>query len=116
MSGGHALDVVDGLTVRLQSVHVKMLESFRSAVISEVASSSASLQVTEVGGFGERFLANTTIPLEKFASRPSPEALNRSLSALGLSPPVVVDGGPGADEQAFGKTGCTDDARIHEAW
>ena len=37
--GGNVLDVVDGLTVRMQCVHVEMLETFRSAVISEVASS-----------------------------------------------------------------------------
>ena len=40
--GGHALDVVEGLTVRMQRVHVEMLKSFRSAVVSEVASSLAS--------------------------------------------------------------------------
>ena len=43
MFGGHALDVVEGLTVRLQCAHVEMLQSFRSAVISEVASSLVSL-------------------------------------------------------------------------
>ena len=45
--GGHALDVVEGLTVRTQRV----LKRFRSAIIAEVASSLASLQVTEEGGF-----------------------------------------------------------------
>ena len=58
MFGGHALDVVEGLTVR--RVHVEMLESFRSAVISEDASFLASLQATKEGGLGERLPANTT--------------------------------------------------------
>ena len=31
--GGRALDVVEGLAVRMPCVHVEMLESFRSAVI-----------------------------------------------------------------------------------
>ena len=56
MLGGHSLHVVEGLTVRLQRVHVEVLESFRSAVISSVVSSSVSLQVAEEGGFGERLL------------------------------------------------------------
>ena len=33
--GGHALVVVEGLTVQMQRVHVELLESFRSAVISD---------------------------------------------------------------------------------
>ena len=37
-------------------------------------------------------------------------------SALGFSPPVVVDDGPDADDQAVGMTGCPDGARILEAW
>ena len=111
MLGGHVLDVLEGLTEQLQRVHVEMFESFRSAVISEVASSSASLQVAEDGGFGERLPANTTVSLDKSA----PEALNRSCSALRLSPPVVVDGGPDADEQAVCKIGCPDDASNLEA-
>ena len=51
--GGHALDVVEGLTVWTQRVHVEMFGSFHSA---EVTSSLASLQVAE-GGFGERLPA-----------------------------------------------------------
>ena len=92
-----------------------MIESFRSAVISEVASSLASLQVAEEGGFGERLPANTTGSLDNSASRPSPGALNRSRSSLGLSRLVVVGDGPDADEKAVGKTGCPDDAHILEA-
>ena len=95
---------------RPQRVHVEMLESFRYAVISEVASSLASLQVAEDGGFAERLLANTAVPLDKSASRPSLEALNRSRSALGLYPPVVVVDGPIADKQAVGKTSWPEDA------
>ena len=106
MLGGHAVDVVEGLTVRMPRVHVELLESVRSATISEVASSFASLQVAEDGGFGVRLTANRS------ASRPCSEALNRSRSA----PLVVVDHGPGADEQAVGKTGWPDVARIFEAW
>ena len=105
-----------GLTVRMQRVSVEMPESFRSVVRSEVASSLASLQVTEEGGLGGRLPSNTTGSLEKTVCRPSPEALNRSRSALGLSPPVVVDDGLDADEQAVSKTGFPDDARILEAW
>ena len=116
MLGGHALDVVEGLTVRLQRVHVEMIESVRSAFISEVASSSASLHVAEDGGLGELLPANSTVSLDKSASRPSLEALKRPRTALGLSPPVVVDDGPGADEQAVGKTSYPNDARILEAW
>ena len=68
---GHALDCGRRVSpLRMQRVHVEMLESFRSAVISEVASSLASLQVAEEGGFGERLPANTTGSLEKSASRP----------------------------------------------
>ena len=55
-------------------------------------------------------------PFEKTVSRPPPEALDRSRSAIGLSPPVAVDDGLDADERVVGKTGCTDDARILEAW
>ena len=84
-----------GLTVRIHRVH----ESFRFAAISEVASSSARLQVTEEGGLGERLPANTTGSLDA----PSPEALDRSLSALGLSPPLVLGDG-------------LDAVRILEAW
>ena len=103
---GHALDVVEGLTVRLQRVHVEMLESFRSAVISQV-----DAFVNQFAGCGGWRVwrapspAKTAVSLDKTASRPSLEALNRSRSALGLSPPVVVDDGPDADEQAVGKTG-----------
>ena len=53
---------------------------------------------------------------EKTVSRSPPEALDRSRSALGLSPPVVVDDGLDADEQVASKTDCTNDARILEAW
>ena len=67
--------------MRMQRVHVKILESFRSAVILEFA----ILQAAEEGGFSER-LASTTGSLHVSASRPSPEALNRSRSAVGLSP------------------------------
>ena len=67
--GEQALDVVNGLTVRMQLVHVEMLESLRSAVISEVASSLASLQVTEEGRLGGCLPAHTTGPLEKTVSR-----------------------------------------------
>ena len=49
--GEQALEVVEGLTVRMQLVHEVMLESFLFAVISEVASSQASLQVTEEGAY-----------------------------------------------------------------
>ena len=103
MLGGHALDVVEGLTVSLPRVHVEILGSFCSAVISEVASSLASLQVAEEGGIGERLPGNTTVSLGESAPHLSPEALDRSRSALGLPPPVVVDDGPDADEQAVGK-------------
>ena len=109
MLGGHALDVVEGLTARMQRVDVEMIESLRSAVVSEVASSLASLQVAEEGGFGERLPANTTSSLGMSASRPYPEALNRCRYAHGCSP-VVMDDGPDADEQAVSKTGCADDA------
>ena len=51
------------------------------------------------------FLQNTTGCLD------NSEALNGSRAALGLPLPVVVDGGPDADEQAVGETGCPDDAR-----
>ena len=57
-------------------------------------------------GLASAFLPITAISLDKSASRPFPEALNRSRSFLGLYPPVVVDDGPDADEQAVGKTGC----------
>ena len=59
------------LTIRMQLVHVEMIESFRSAVISEVASSLASLQVTEEGGLGERPPANTTGSLGEDCVSPS---------------------------------------------
>ena len=85
MLGGHPLDVVEGL-VRTQRVHGARLESFRSAVISEVASSLASLQVAEECGLGERLLTNTTGSLDDSGSRPSDEPLNTSRSALGVSP------------------------------
>ena len=61
-------------------------------------------------------LASAFVPMPPVLSHPSPEALKRSRSALGLAPPVVVDDGPDADEQAAGKTVCPDDARILEAW
>ena len=54
------MDVVEGLTVRMQRVHEEVLQSFRSAVISEFAFSLASLQVTEEGWYGERLSASTT--------------------------------------------------------
>ena len=111
--GAQALDVVEGLTVRMQRVHVEMLESFRSAVLSEVASSFASLQVAERGTLGEQLPANTTGYLD---NSPSLEALNESRSALGVFPPVVVDDRPDNDVQAGGKSGSADDARILEAW
>ena len=105
--GRHALDVVEGLTVRLQRRdHVEMPESFRSAIISQVASLLASLQVTEEGGLGERPPSNTTGSLEKTASRSRHEVLDRSRSALGLFPPVVAGDGLDADEQAVGNTDC----------
>ena len=113
---GHALDVVEGLTVRMQRVHVEKLKSFRSSVISQVASSLASLQVMEEGGLGERLPDNTTGTLEKTVSCPPLEALNRSRSALGLSPPVVVDDGLDAHEQVAGRADCLDNARIFETW
>ena len=78
--------------------------------MSEVASVLASLQVAEEGGFGERLPANNTGLLISLASRLSHEASNGFRSALGLSPLVVVDDGPDADEQAVGETGCPDDA------
>ena len=68
MLGGHVLDVVEGLTVWMPCVHVEMLESLRPAVISEVASSLADLQVAEEGGFGERLPAHTTDYLDESAS------------------------------------------------
>ena len=40
--------------------------------------------------------------------------LRTSRPALGLSPPVLVDDGPRPDEQAVGRTGCPDVARILE--
>ena len=84
---------------QVQRVHVEVLESFRSASIAEVASSLARLQVTEEGGFGDRLPANSTRSLEETAFRPPLKALDRSRSALGLTPPVVVGDGLGADEQ-----------------
>ena len=65
--GEHALDVFEGLTAWLHQFHVEVLEIFLCAFISEVASSLASLQVAEDGGFGERFPANTTVSLDKSA-------------------------------------------------
>ena len=105
--GEHALDVFEGLTVRMQRVHVEVLESVRSAVNSEVASSFASFQVTEEGGLGERPPANATGSLKQTVLRPPLEALYRSRSALGLSPPVVVDVGLDPDKQVAGKAELT---------
>ena len=60
------------------------------------------------GRLGERLPANTT--LEKTVSRPPSAVLDRSRSALGLSPSVVVDDRLDANEQVVGKTDCPDDA------
>ena len=57
---------------------------------------------------GERLPANTSGSLDMSDSRFLAD-LNKSRSAL------VVDDGPDADEQAVGKTGCPDEARICEA-
>ena len=103
--GGRALDVIEGVTVRMERVHLEMLESFRSAGISEVACSLAILQSAEEGGFGELLPR----PLVLWIRLPLAllEALNRSRSALGWSPPAIVNDGPDAYE--VGKTGCPND-------
>ena len=94
----------------MQRVHVEMLESFRSAVISEVASSLASLQVAEEGGLGERLPANTTGSLEKTVSRPPLKLWTGPVPPLVCLLCVVVDDGLDADEQVASETDCPDDA------
>ena len=53
---------------------------------------------------------------EKTVSRLLLEDLGRSGSDLDFSLPVVVDDGLVADRQVASKTGCTDNARILQAW
>ena len=57
--------MVESLTVRMQRVNVEMLGSSRSVIISDVASSQASLQVAEERGLGERQPAYTAGSLER---------------------------------------------------
>ena len=67
-------------------------------------------------GLASAFLAVPPGPWRRLPLALHLKLWDRSRSALGLSPLVVVGDGLDADEQAAGQTVCHNDARISEAW